>query len=135
MSSSAERFLKLDWSAERKRKNRSERGAPIFFQFSHYFPDFTTKFSQSISKKKRKKRKKKERWKPTGALTADQKCDGAPVYFLLFFLEIDRENFMESGKKIGAPRSDLFFLLRSALQSNFRNRSALQDPPGPPKSF
>ena len=38
---SAEQFLKLDWSAERKRKNRSERGAPIFFRISQYFPDFS----------------------------------------------------------------------------------------------
>ena len=70
---SAERFLKLDWSAERKRKNRSERGAPIFFRISQYFPDFA-KFSRSISKKKKKK---KERWRPAGALSADRKCVGA----------------------------------------------------------
>merc|ERR1711928_163078 len=41
-------------------------------------------------------------------------------------------NPWESWGKIGAPRSDLFLLLRSALQSNFKNRSALQDPPAPP---
>ena len=31
--------------------------------------------------------------------------------------------------KIGVPRSDLISLLRSAIQSNFKNRCALQDPP------
>ena len=45
---SAERFLKLDWSAERKRENRSELGAPIFFLifpiFSRFHKDFTVDF-------------------------------------------------------------------------------------------
>ena len=44
-------FMKLGWSAERKSKNRSERGAPIFFPIFPIFPIFT-KFSHSISKKK-----------------------------------------------------------------------------------
>ena len=68
-SRSAERFLKLDWSAERKRNIRSERGAPTFSQFFQNFPD-STMFSHSTKKKK----EKKEHWKPTGTLSPDRKC-------------------------------------------------------------
>ena len=59
---------------------------------------------------------------------------GFQCSFFSFFFLVECENIVESGKfwknweKVGAPRSDLIFLLRSALQSNFKNRSALRDP-------
>ena len=66
---SAEQFLKLDWSAERKRKNSSERGALSFSNFTNVFPISQSFHSRFL--------KKKERWKPTGARSAVRKYVGA----------------------------------------------------------
>ena len=55
---SAERFLKMAWSLERRPQKGLERGAPKF-PFLVGAPKFS-KTCRSISKKKRKRKKKKD---------------------------------------------------------------------------